>query len=86
MTSLTQKDKLEEPEEKKDLNLIEPNLKGDWLNFFLLMLLYIMQGIPLGLNEAMPIILQTKKNITYQDQVVNCLSILSSVNLQFIKL
>jgi len=53
-----------------DSNLDEkPNLKGDWLNFFLLLLLYTMQGIPLGLTLAMPIILQSNKNVSYKDQV-----------------
>jgi len=47
----------------------KPNLKGDWLNFFLLLLLYTMQGIPFGLALAMPIILQSKKDVTYKDQV-----------------
>jgi len=47
----------------------KPNLKGDWLNFFLLLLLYTMQGIPFGLTLAMPIILQSNKNVSYKDQV-----------------
>jgi len=47
----------------------KPNLKGDWLNFFLLLLLYTMQGIPVGLASAMPIILQSNKNVSYNDQV-----------------
>jgi len=53
-----------------DSNSVEkPNLKGDWLNFFLLLLLYTMQGIPFGLPLAMPIILQSNKNVSYNDQV-----------------
>jgi len=47
----------------------KPNLKGDWLNFFLLLLLYTMQGIQYGLSMAMPIILQSHKNVSYKDQV-----------------
>ena len=47
----------------------KPNLKGDWLNFFLLLLLYTMQGIPYGLALAMPIILQSYKDVSYKDQV-----------------
>ncbi|XP_025208442.1 acetyl-coenzyme A transporter 1-like isoform X1 [Melanaphis sacchari] len=54
-----------------DSNSVDkPNLKGDWLNFFLLMLLYTMQGIPLGIASAMPIILQSNKNVTYKDQAL----------------
>jgi len=47
----------------------KPNLKGDWLNLFLLLLLYTMQGIPCGLAMAMPIILQSNKDVSYKDQV-----------------
>jgi len=54
----------------EDSNSAEkPNLKGDWLNFFLLLLLYTMQGIPYGLALAMPIILQSYKDVSYKDQV-----------------
>lgn len=52
-----------------DSNSSKPNLKGDWLNFFLLLLLYTMQGFPLGLTSAIPIILQSQNDISYQDQV-----------------
>lgn len=61
-----------EPKRNKltnELVLIKPNLKGDWLNFFMLLLLYTMQGLPLGLSSAIPILLQSKKEISYQDQV-----------------
>lgn len=47
-----------------------PNLSGDWPNFFLLLLLYTMQGMPLGLAAAIPIVLQSNKNVTYKDQVI----------------
>lgn len=48
---------------------VKPNLKGDWWNFFLLILLYTIQGLPLGLAIALPIILQSQKRITYGEQV-----------------
>lgn len=54
-----------------DSNSSKPNLKGDWLNFFLLLLLYTMQGFPLGLTSAIPILLQSQNDVSYQDQV-NC--------------
>lgn len=54
-----------------DFVMLEPNLKGDWLNYFLLMLLYTMQGFPLGFTSAVSIVLQSKKDISYQDQVNN---------------
>jgi len=47
----------------------KPNLDGDWINFYLLIILYIIQGIPVGLSGALPIILQSKKMVTYEDQV-----------------
>lgn len=54
---------------------IGSDLSGDWLNFFLLILLYVMQGMPLGLASAVPILLQSKKNVTYKDQVITYLLI-----------
>jgi len=47
----------------------KPNLNGDWLNIFILLLLYTLQGLQLGLTSAIPILLQSNKNVTYQDQV-----------------
>ncbi|XP_026823089.1 acetyl-coenzyme A transporter 1-like [Rhopalosiphum maidis] len=47
---------------------VKPNLDGDRLNFYLLILLYIIQGFPLGLSSSFPIILQSKKMVTYEDQ------------------
>lgn len=45
------------------------NLQGDWLNFFLLLLLYTIQGLPLGFAVALPIIFQSKRVVTYREQV-----------------
>lgn len=45
------------------------SLKGDWFNFILLIFLYAMQGLPLGIVLSMPIIFQSKKNVTFEDQV-----------------
>lgn len=47
----------------------KPNLLEDWLNVLLLILLYIMQGLIHGFSLALPIILQSKKMVTYGDQV-----------------
>lgn len=47
----------------------EPNLRGDWSNICLLLLLYTMQGLQLGLTYVIPILLQSNKNVSYQDQV-----------------
>lgn len=71
MTAPKLGDELEKPESVTDNSnsADKPNLKGDWLNFFLLLLLYTMQGIPLGIAAAMPIILQSNKNVSYKDQV-----------------
>lgn len=69
MTLKIHKDTPEKPDAQKDSNEIKSDLKGDWSNFFLLILLYTMQGMPLGIASVMPIILQSRTNITYQDQV-----------------
>lgn len=45
-----------------------PSLDKDRLNFCLLILLYIIQGFPIGLCIAFPLILQNRKS-TYEDQV-----------------
>lgn len=48
----------------------DPNLKGDWCNLFLLLLLYTLQGLPLGLvSQAIPMLLKSNKNANYNDQV-----------------
>lgn len=62
-----------DPEEvmvKKSTVTNTPNLKGDWLNFFLLLLLYILQGFPIGLSGTLSIILQSRKMVTYEEQVI----------------
>lgn len=46
-----------------------PNLRGDWLNFFLLLMLYTIQGVNYGLYGGISIILQSNKTVTYKDQV-----------------
>lgn len=46
-----------------------PNLMEDWLNVLFLIMLYIMQGLIYGFSMALPIILQSKKMVTYSDQV-----------------
>ncbi|XP_026804625.1 acetyl-coenzyme A transporter 1-like [Rhopalosiphum maidis] len=51
-----------------------PNLKGDWHNIFVLLLLYTIQGIGASLTIAVPIILQGNKNVTYKDQALISLS------------
>lgn len=73
MAKLTQND--DDPsqhEVKNDSMSAKPNLKGDWLNFFLLMLLYTIQGVPFGFSAgALPLIMQNKKGVSYKDQVNN---------------
>lgn len=48
----------------------KPNLKGDWVNVFILILLYTLQGVPIGFLTAMPVILKNHKSTTYKDQVL----------------
>jgi len=44
-------------------------LKGDRLNVALLMLLYVLQGIPLGIAASIPYLLQSR-HISYKEQAV----------------
>ena len=45
-----------------------PKIKGDWCNILLLIYMYVLQCIPRGLAQAVPLILQ-KRKVTYTDQV-----------------
>ncbi|XP_060080506.1 acetyl-coenzyme A transporter 1-like [Ylistrum balloti] len=47
----------------------DQGLKGDYSNIALLMLLYILQGIPLGLGGSIPMLLQTQ-NVSYKEQAI----------------
>lgn len=63
-----------------DPALVMSNLDGDWLNFFLLLLLYIMQGLLLGVSGVIPIITQSRGNVSYKEQVVGeCTEFISVV-------
>ncbi|XP_066295927.1 acetyl-coenzyme A transporter 1-like [Branchiostoma lanceolatum] len=48
----------------------KPDLTGDRHNIALLLLLYILQGIPLGLAGSVPMLLQQSKHISYHQQAV----------------
>ena len=56
--------KSDEKSEKEEKKL---NLKGDYGNVAILLLLYGLQGIPQGIGLAMPILLQNK-GVSYTDQ------------------
>ena len=45
------------------------NLEGDYKNVALLLLLYVLQGIPLGMAASIPMILQNKK-VNYKQQAM----------------
>lgn len=47
---------------------ITSNTKGDRMNIAVLFSLYLLQGIPLGLCAAIPMLLQNKK-VSYRQQV-----------------
>lgn len=47
----------------------KPNLDGDRVNYYLLIVLYIIQGFLIGFSGALSIILQSRKIVTYEDQV-----------------
>lgn len=55
-------------EEKRELRSEEEsNLKGEFCNVGILLLLYSLQGIPQGVGLAMPILLQNR-GVSYADQ------------------
>lgn len=59
----------EELLENGDSGDSEPsNIKGDEVNIVVLLFLYTLQGIPLGLAGAVPMLLQNR-GITYTQQV-----------------
>lgn len=58
--------------EKRDATTSKPESNaatGDKSNIFLLFILYTLQGVSIGITYAIPIILQSKKHISYNDQV-----------------
>lgn len=48
-------------------------LKGDYLNVALLLLLYTLQGVPMGLSRTLDLILQ-EKSVSFEKQGRNILS------------
>ncbi|KAL5240883.1 hypothetical protein ACI65C_008293 [Semiaphis heraclei] len=70
MTLPTQGDEPTKSTMMKESMLVKPNLKGDWPNIFVLLLLYMMQGIPFGIIAVIPILLQSKQNVTYKEQAL----------------
>lgn len=67
MRSHTEEHDEETPKyEKKSEN--SSYISGDGWNIALLLFLYLLQGIPLGLSGAIPIILQNR-HVSYSDQV-----------------
>lgn len=57
------------PMENSEVNLtVRSSIKGDEGNILLLLFLYTLQGIPLGLSAAIPMILQNR-GVSYKQQV-----------------
>ncbi|KPM10889.1 acetyl-coenzyme A transporter 1-like protein [Sarcoptes scabiei] len=50
-------------------NCLPSDLKEDYLNIFILLLLYMLQGIPLGLISGVPYLL-TNRGISYSEQAI----------------
>ena len=60
-------DKARMMEESKEKRTPKPDIRRDRGNIALLVFLYVLQGIPLGLAGAVPMLLQTRK-VAYKDQ------------------
>lgn len=56
--------------ERHDIT-VKSNIKEDKLNIFLLLILYTLQGVPLGFSLAIPVIIQNVKSSSYSQQVCN---------------
>lgn len=50
-----------------NLQAMKTNLHGDYGNIVILLLLYMMQGVPFGIMHSLPMILQ-KRGVSYKDQ------------------
>lgn len=48
---------------------VKANAKGDKRNIFVLLVLYTLQGIPLGFSLAIPIIIQSMHQTSFKEQV-----------------
>merc|ERR1719365_249504 len=57
----------EEEEEEQEMVAEKKGIAGDEKNILVLLFLYILQGIPLGLAAAIPLIL-TNRNVSYKQQ------------------
>lgn len=62
-------DELENSEQPHGSTWEKPNLKGDRVNIFVLIILYTLQGITYGLTISLLLIFQNKKMVTYTDLV-----------------
>ncbi|XP_064459593.1 acetyl-coenzyme A transporter 1-like isoform X2 [Ornithodoros turicata] len=58
-----------ETEKKIDFDYEPGDVKDEWRSILLLVLLYVLQGIPLGLAAAVPLMLQNRK-VSYKDQAL----------------
>lgn len=54
-------------EEATQNNNQKENLKGDYGNIAILLFLYILQGVPMGILYAVPMLLQNR-GVSYKDQ------------------
>ncbi len=50
------------------------HLRGDRTSIFLLLTLYIIQGVPLGISGIIPLLLQAKKVTMFQQSVLSASS------------
>jgi len=53
---------------------VKANSKGDKRNIFVLLVLYTLQGVPLGLSLAIPIIIQNMHRSSFKEQVSQIIS------------
>jgi len=54
---------------KKQDTSVKTNVKGDKRSIIILLVLYTLQGVPLGLSLAIPIFMHNIHNSTFKEQV-----------------
>ena len=72
-TEKNDKDESQNDETKTEKQSVWKDLEGDKMHVLVLFFLYILQGIPFGLNNSVPLEL-SKRNVPYKEQATFSLS------------
>lgn len=67
MKDSKEKENVGQDQEVREGPLAKPSMKGDYFSICVLLFLYMLQGIPLGISSAIPILLQNR-GVSYAEQ------------------